>query len=397
MNTIKEFHDSILNCQPINLKDYKEIISELLPLETCLQDPAWHGELDVLSHTNMVMQETLAQMENFRQGFPRVALYIAALLHDVGKPETAKPKKNGYNSFHGHEKAGVWIAREFLKKYFPEFNFRQRELILNLVEYHGHPKRITEGHSHDARFKRLSLEVPTHFVHHLEIADFNGRIANDKEKALVVLDEFKKKCEELNIYGSTYQIPNSKYLSNLQYSIFRWNILMHKKDETDQREIERVIKLTNKSSPFDFTLLVGPPGSGKTTYRNQLSNMKIISMDEERNKLCGTPNDMSRNQEVFNNCFKEFNNSLRMGENVCWDACAVTRKARKTLLEAARHHGAQITIVGFDWPISVLLERNAARDKKVPDEIVWKFFKELEFPASYEYEKLVIIDGTTRS
>jgi len=393
MNTVEQFHNLIITCQPIDLRDFKEIIGELLPLETCQQDPTWHGEGDVLSHTNLVMKETLEQMQNVREGFPRIALYIAALLHDIGKPDTAKPKKNGFNSFHGHEKAGVWRAKEFLKKYFPQFNFRQRDLILNLVEYHGHPKRMIEDGSNDDKFKKLSLEVPTHLVYNLEMADFKGRIANDIPKALVVLDQFKKRCEDLNIYGKTYQIPNSKDLTNLQYSIFRWNILMHHKKEDDQKEIDRIIKLTDKPNhPLELTLLIGVPGSGKTTYRNTLTNSKVISMDEERIRLCGDVNDMSKNQEVFNNCFKELNKSLRVGENVIWDATNRTRKIRKTLIDAARSHGAWVSIIYWDLTIETLLKRNAEREKVVPDDIVWRFYKDLETPASYEYEKLHVFE-----
>lgn len=392
MKTIQEFHDLIINLQPIDLNEFKEIVGELLPLTDCHQDPQWHGEDDVLSHTNLVMKETLGQMDNLRPGFPRIALYLAALLHDIGKPDTAKVKKNGQNSFHGHEKAGVWRAKEFLKKYFPEYNFRQRDLILNLVEYHGHPKRMTENHSHDDKFKQLSLEVPTHLVYNLEIADFKGRIAQDIPKSLIILDEFKKHCEDLDIYGKGYQIPNSKHLTNLQYSIFRWNILMHHKKEDDQREIDRIIKLTNRQNPLDLILLVGVPGSGKTTYRNTITDKKIISMDDERLRLCGDVNDMSRNQEVFDNCFRELNKSLKAGESVLVDATNRTKKVRKVLIDAARQSGASVHIIYWDLTISTLLERNAGRDKKVPEEIVWKFYKEIETPACYEYDRLTVFD-----
>jgi putative nucleotidyltransferase with HDIG domain len=392
MNTVEQFHDLIVNCQPIDLYDFKEVVGELLPLENCQQDPTWHGEIFVLKHTNMVMAETLTQMQNLRQGFPRIALYIAALLHDIGKPDTAQPKKNGYNSFHGHEKMGVWRAKEFLKKYFPEYNFRQRDLILNLVEYHGHPKRMIEDKSHDDRFKRLSLEVPTHLVYNLEIADFKGRIAKDIPKSLISLDAFKKRCEDMGIYGTAYQIPNSKHLTNLQYSIFRWNILMHHKKEDDQREIDRIIKLTDKPNPLELTLLVGVPGSGKTTYRNTITDKRIISMDDERLRLCGDVNNMSKNQEVFNNCFKELNKALKAGESVLVDATNRTRKVRKVLIAAARQSGASVHIIYWDLTIATLLERNAGRNKKVPDDIVWKFYKEIETPASYEADRTTIFD-----
>src|SRR5579864_1431335 len=392
MNTVEQFTQLILDCQPIDLYDFKEVVGELLPLEDCQQDPQWHGEKSVLAHTNLVMKETLEQMQNLRQGFPRIALYIAALLHDVGKPDTAKLKTNGHNSFHGHEKAGVWRAKEFLKKYFPQFNFRQRDLILNLVEYHGHPKRMIEVGSQDDRFKRLSLEVPTHLVYNLEIADFKGRIANDIPKSLIVLDQFKKKCEDLDIYGKAYQIPNSKELTNLQYSIFRWNILMHHDEDTNQKEIDRVIKLTDRPNPLELTLLVGCPGSGKTTYRNTLTNSNVISMDDERQRLCGTPNDMSRNQEVFNNCFRELNKNMKAGENVVWDATSYSRKARKPLLESARNHGAKVNLIYWDLAIETLLKRNAEREKVVPEDIVWRFYKTIETPASYEYDQLFVFD-----
>lgn len=388
---LQEFHDAVINCQPIDLFEFKDVIPEFNKLDTTIHGTDWHQEGSVLVHSNMVMKESLTQMSNLRNGFPKIALYLSAMLHDFGKPETATPKPTGGFSFHGHEKAGVWSAKEFLKKYFPQYNYRQRDLILNLVEYSGHPRKMVVDESDDARFKRLSLEVPTHLLYNLEMSDFRGRIGKDIDKALIQIEQFKKRCEDLNIYGNAYQIPNSKELTNLQYSIFRWNILMHYEDETDQREIDRIIKLTDKPNPLELTLLVGAPGSGKSTYRNTLINSKVICMDDERQRLCGTPNDMSKNTEVFNNCFKELNRSLRANESVTWDATSWTRKARKPLIDAARSHGAQVGIVYFDLPVETLLKRNVEREKRVPDDVVWRFYKQLETPASYEYERLTII------
>lgn len=391
--SLEEFKQLIIDTKPLDLRDFQEVVPELKELDKVDHGTEFHLEGSVLSHTNMVMAEALIQMENLRVGFPRIALYLAALLHDFGKLDTGKPrsKNRGGFSFHGHEKAGVWRAKEFLKKYFFEYNYRQRDLILNLVEYHGHPKRMTEDKSDDVRFKRLSLEVPTHLVYNLEVADFKGRIANDIPKSLVVLEQFKKRCEDLNIYGKAYQIPNSKELTNLQYSILRWDILTHHADEADQKEIDRIIKLTDKPLQT-VTMLVGCPGSGKTTYRNTITDKRIISMDDIRKELCGNPSDMSKNYEVFNRMSKDLNEALKAGESVVLDNTQATRKLRKPIIDLARSSGAQIHIICWDLPISVLLERNAGRDKKVPDDIVWMFYKNMETPASYEYEQLTIFN-----
>ena len=394
MKSLEEFKQLIIDTKPLDLRDFQEVVPELKELDKVDHGNEWHLEGSVLNHTNMVMKEALEQMENLRPGFPRIALYLAALLHDFGKLDTGKPRSNnrGGFSFHGHEKLGVWRAKEFLKKYFSEYNFRQRDLILNLVEYHGHPKRLTEDGSNDDRFKRFSLEVPTHLVYNLEVADFKGRIAKDIPKSLVILDMFKQKCEGLNIYGKAYQIPNSKQLTNLQYSIFRWNILMHHKDENDRKEIERIIKLTEKPNPLTVTMLVGAPGSGKTSYRNTLTNSRVISMDDIRKELCGDVNNQFRNQEVFNKHLKDLGNTLKAGESVVLDNTHLNRKSRRWALELARSHGAQVNMVYWDITIDNLLKRNSEREKVVPDDVVWKFYKNLETPASYEADQIYVFD-----
>jgi poly(A) polymerase len=42
----------------------------------------------------------------------RAMLKTAALLHDLGKPPTCRPKSPGWSAFHGHETAGARLAME---------------------------------------------------------------------------------------------------------------------------------------------------------------------------------------------------------------------------------------------------------------------------------------------
>ncbi len=67
-------------------------------------DP-YHRHKDVLSHTIAVVESTA----------PRLRLRLAAMLHDIGKPETREYGQNGV-SFHHHEVVGARMARQRLRE-----------------------------------------------------------------------------------------------------------------------------------------------------------------------------------------------------------------------------------------------------------------------------------------
>jgi poly(A) polymerase len=80
-----------------------ELASEFLPELPALrleQDPI-HRHKDVLAHTIAVVAKTQ----------PKLALRLAALLHDVGKPRT-RAFVDGGVTFHHHEVVGARMARE---------------------------------------------------------------------------------------------------------------------------------------------------------------------------------------------------------------------------------------------------------------------------------------------
>lgn len=74
-----------------------------LPLLEMEIDPQ-HRHKDVLAHTIAVTQKAS----------PRLRLRLAALLHDVGKPETRRFVKSGV-TFHHHEVVGARMARERMR------------------------------------------------------------------------------------------------------------------------------------------------------------------------------------------------------------------------------------------------------------------------------------------
>jgi len=122
------------------LQDYgllEKLLPEVANLASCKQGPPYHMEGDVFRHTVLVAN-----------GLPQSAgteLAWAAILHDIGKPETRseEPAKDGSPAVHflEHEHASVRDAREILaptddsKKRFA-FSGKSAETIRNLIEKH---------------------------------------------------------------------------------------------------------------------------------------------------------------------------------------------------------------------------------------------------------------------
>ena len=89
---------------------------ELAAMSGTEQDPEWHPEGDVFEHTQYVCDAAadIAEREAFEDR-DRTTLLFAALLHDVGKPETSYRDKQGRWVSPGHAAAGVPLSEQFLK------------------------------------------------------------------------------------------------------------------------------------------------------------------------------------------------------------------------------------------------------------------------------------------
>jgi len=387
--------EKILNLEPVNILDYKNDFPDFLLLEATPQSKKWHQEGNVLIHTNMVMEKALEISVKETNKELGINLYLGALLHDFGKIETSEVRDDGRVNAYGHEGVGVSRARAFLKKYFPQYGYARQAYILSLVEFHGHPKRLITDGSKDSKFLQLSLDVNTRQVHDLEVADFTGRIGDHPDKELKCLADFKKKCEELGVWDKYYEIPDSQDLKQNCYNIIRWNVLFHNMDDKDKLKRLRIDALSNKEPRAGLLIPIGAPGSGKSTYiESMYPHLKNVSMDDERKRLCGDTSDMSRNQEAFENCFRELRDLMRKRESAIWDATNTTRKIRRRLIDLARQNGVEVVMIYFDMPLDLVLERNRTRDRVVPEDVVLKYYNQIQIPKPYEYDHLLVIDET---
>ena len=78
-----------------------------------------------------------------------------------------------------------------------------------------------------------------------------------------------------------------------------------------------------------FIVMVGFPGSGKSTYASKLAaseNAVVFSSDALRKELYGSEAVQDRNEEVFNALMKRMIEALKAGESVIFDAMNISSK-----------------------------------------------------------------------
>lgn len=133
--------------------------------------------------------------------------------------------------------------------------------------------------------------------------------------------------------------------------------------------------------------MIGIPGSGKSTIANQIPNAVVISSDAIRKELYGAEEIQGNGKQVFDLVYKRISEELAKGNDVVFDATNLTPKARKAVFRFPAEHIAVFVNTSLDD----CLKRNAARERKVPKEIIFKMNDRLIYPRRAEGFKTIII------
>lgn len=140
-----------------------------------------------------------------------------------------------------------------------------------------------------------------------------------------------------------------------------------------------------------FIMTVGVPGSGKSTYFKEMKdkeNWVHVSSDDIRAELFGSAQDQEHNQEVFQEMRKRSAEAIRQNKNVYYDATNIIRKKRKNFLKdmknVAQGHFYSFKCALFAEPVWICKERNAQRDRKVPETVIERMVRQFQVPAYSE-------------
>lgn len=131
-------------------------------------------------------------------------------------------------------------------------------------------------------------------------------------------------------------------------------------------------------------LLVGIPGSGKTTYAKKYiseypKTPVHLSSDKIREELYGNESIQGNPAEVFALMQKRAVEALNEGHDVIYDATNITRKDRSAIIGLCPKF-AEIEVHIIWTPIETCIERDAARDRTVGKEVIDRMLKKFQAP-----------------
>jgi len=124
------------------------------------------------------------------------------------------------------------------------------------------------------------------------------------------------------------------------------------------------------SEPQRIIILVGLPGSGKSTYLERLG-VTALSSDLIRQLLADDATDQTIHGRVFNTLRYLVRQRLAIGRQVTYvDATHLTPDERRPYIKIAQSYGCEAEALFFDVPLEVCLDRNRGRARVVPEEAV---------------------------
>ncbi len=333
--------------QPLDWSACCERLAPLARLDETPQDPIYHAEGDVGTHTRMVV-DALFQDSFFQASVPerQWVMFMAALLHDIAKPDTTRvDPDSGRISQPGHSRRGAVDARLLLWQ--ADVPWRLREAICRIIAVHQVPFFAFDsrrGESPEYLVRKLSWGLDLRELVAVARADMAGRICVSQAEHLQDIELFAQLAMEESAWGCAAPFADA----HTAVAYFRGG---------------RVHPATPLFADAGSTVVVmsGLPAAGKNTWVDKhCAGLPVVSFDDSRREL-GLAH--GRNEgAVAHHATDRARSLLRDKKDFVWNATHLSDQMRSKTLSLLYRYGARVEIVHVEQSLRVLLSRNQRRD-----------------------------------
>ena len=342
----------------------------------CMQDPEWHAEGDVWTHTKMVCEELtkLSQWSELaRQS--QLVLLLTAIFHDSGKPATtALDEETGRIRSPKHAQFGMRIARRALMEL--HCDLATRESICHLILFHGRPPFIEKSADAARELIKLSSYCNHRLMYLFALADSRGRICNsDEARTEDTLELWKLVAEENNCFDAPYKFANE----HARFLFYRG-------------KLDNFHYTPHEEYRCKMTIMCGLPGAGKDTWlAENRPDLPVVSLDEIRQELKIQP---TGNQGVVVQAARErCKVHLRKHENFAFNATNTTRQVRNLWVNVGAEYNARVELVYVEPDFETILDQNSGRDARVPVNVIQRLIDKLDPPTIAECHELLLVES----